>query len=117
MTTGVSGSLVKRMEQVLKQNKIGQPATREQHIEAAIDIHAATAALDLQTQVSQAGRTNVNVLHGVFDLKDYRIRSTQPGDADSSALSPCLPYVPEKVDAQEQLGFATTSAIGESGHC
>ena len=107
----------KVLEEVLKRKNESQNSTREQLIEAAIYVHAATSALDLLEQVKQTGRSDVSVLHGVFDLKDYRIRSTRLDADGTDALSPGLSPAPQDVDALEQLGFATAAAISELASC
>jgi carbonic anhydrase len=86
-------------------------ATNQQLIETAIYVHAATAAHDLLAQVKQAGRTDVAVLHGVFDLQDYLIRAPRVTAEKNNALQAGLSPAPQATEELEQLALATASSI------
>ena len=84
-------------------------AMRKQLIAAAIYIHAAATAMDLQVQITQSGRTDVGVLHGVFDLRDYRIRSAGTGSTLQTGFGPA----PPDAAAMQQIAAATAAAAGQ----
>ncbi len=87
---------------------LSDKAMRQQLIAAAIYIHAAATAMDLQVQIKQAGREDVGVLHGVFDLQDYRIRSA----GTDSQLTAGFSAAPADTDAMQRIAQATAAAVG-----
>ena len=87
------------------------PAYRQQLIDAAIHVHAATAASDLQAEVAQSGRSDVSVLFGAIDLADYIVRSPQRDQDGSPSLQPGLSLAPTASEALEEIANMTVAAI------
>ncbi len=72
------------------------PGYREALIEAAVSINAAHAAFDLRLEVERVGKWEIEVLYGVFDLRNHQVGLTN---------DPGTGYAPEKV----MLTFAPTN--------
>ncbi len=67
------------------------PGYRSALIEIAVAINAAQAAFDLRQETERMGRTNVEVLFGVYDLHSYQV---------------CMPVVPGLKAEDQHVGLA-----------
>jgi carbonic anhydrase len=72
------------------------PGYREALIETAVCVNAAHAAFDLRQEVERAGKWEIEVLYGVFNLHNHQV--SMPSD-------PSAPHAPESV----RLVYAPTN--------
>jgi carbonic anhydrase len=73
-----------------------KPGYREALIDVAVAINAAQSAYDLRLDVERAGKTGVQVLHGVYDTATAKV---------SAPSGPALPHD----SAKTQLAYAPTN--------
>ena len=72
------------------------PGYREALIETAVALNAAQAAFDLRHEVERAGKWEIEVLYGVFNLQNHQV---------NMPVNPSEPMSPENVN----LAFAPTN--------
>ena len=84
------------LKQVWGPDARGMPHYREALIETAVCLNAAQAAFDLRMGVEAAGKWEIEVLHGVFNLKNHQV---------SMPANPSAPVAPENV----RLAYAPTN--------
>jgi carbonic anhydrase len=70
------------------------PGYREALIEAAVTINAAHAAFDLRQEVERAGKWEIEVLYGVFNLRNHQVSMPPDPRAPASHDNVLLAYSP-----------------------
>lgn len=70
------------------------PAYREVLIDASVAINAAQTAYNLHVEVERAGKWEIEVLYGVFNLANHRVISPGKRKAHESNGTTCLAYAP-----------------------
>jgi carbonic anhydrase len=71
-----------------------EPGYREALIETAVCLNAAQAAFDLRMEVEIAGKWEIEVLYGVFNLKNHQVSMPVDPGAPVSAENVHLEYAP-----------------------
>lgn len=84
------------LKEVWGENARDIPGYREALIETAVSLNAAQAAFDLRMGVEAAGKWEIEVLYGVFNLKNHQV---------SMPVDPSAPVSPENV----HLAYAPTN--------
>lgn len=70
------------------------PAYREALIDASVNLNAAQTAYNINLEVERAGKWEIDVLYGVFDLGNHRVTSPQRRKDGSQNGSASLAYAP-----------------------
>ncbi|MBY0526650.1 MAG: hypothetical protein K2R98_24855 [Gemmataceae bacterium] len=84
-------------------NASDMPGYREVLIETAVFVNVVQAAYNLRLEQEQAGRTNVKVVYGVFDLLTHRIWTAPPDDSKATIREVVLARAPTSLEEFEEL--------------
>ena len=99
------------------------PGYREALIETAVCINAAQSAFQLRSEVEAAGKWEIDVLYGVFNLKNHQVSMPNDPNAPPSAENVHLAHAPSTprefqtlaTHMAELLRYRATAKAGTNG--
>ena len=81
------------------------PRYREALIETAVFVNAAQTAYNLRLALEQEGKTDIQVVYGVFDLVTHRVWTAPYYQGMIPAKDLRLAYAPANLDEFEELAI------------